>query len=203
MAENELRFRGKTRKEETETSTTQENDTSEEKRVEIKSDLTKSFWLTRIVFLRGLAFIYFVAFCVSFNQNKELIGDDGLLPVKLYMSRIKENQKEPSNLALFLQVPTMFWFLESWDNMNFYLDLTAIAGMILSAFVFIKGAGNAFILFTLWILYHSLVNVGQRWFSFGWESQLLETGTYYLFVIINFNTFGPRILKSADFFQNF
>jgi hypothetical protein len=51
--------------------------------------------------------------------------------------------------------------------------------MVLSVLVFIKGAGNALILFTLWILYHSLVNVGQSWFSFGWESQLLETGTYF------------------------
>ena len=28
----------------------------------------------------------------------------------------------------------------------------------------------------LWVLYFSLVSVGQSWFSFGWESQLLETG---------------------------
>ena len=26
------------------------------------------------------------------------------------------------------------------------------------------------------ILYHSIVAVGQRWYSFGWESQTLETG---------------------------
>lgn len=29
---------------------------------------------------------------------------------------------------------------------------------------------------TMWLLYMSIVNVGQTWFSFGWESQLLETG---------------------------
>lgn len=28
----------------------------------------------------------------------------------------------------------------------------------------------------LWLLYQSVVNVGQTWYSFGWESQLLETG---------------------------
>lgn len=32
------------------------------------------------------------------------------------------------------------------------------------------------VLFLLWLLYFSLVSVGQTWFSFGWESQLLETG---------------------------
>ena len=177
MDETELRYRGKAKSEVTENLCDQTDDNNG-KVAKDQSDLRKSFWLTRIVFLRGLAFIYFVAFSVSFNQNKELIGDNGLLPAKLYLSRIKENQKELSNLALFLKAPTVFWLLESWENLNFYLDLTAITGMVLSALIFIKGAGNALILFTLWILYHSLVNVGQRWFSFGWESQLLETGRF-------------------------
>ncbi|KUI25186.1 lipase maturation factor family protein, partial [Mycobacterium sp. GA-2829] len=29
---------------------------------------------------------------------------------------------------------------------------------------------------TLWVLYLSIVNVGQRWYGFGWESVLLEAG---------------------------
>ena len=44
-----------------------------------------SYWLTRIVFLRFLAFIYLVAFLVSYHQNKELIGDRGLTPARLYL----------------------------------------------------------------------------------------------------------------------
>ena len=44
-----------------------------------------SYWLTRIVFLRFLAFIYLVAFMVSYHQNKELIGDRGLTPARLYL----------------------------------------------------------------------------------------------------------------------
>ena len=91
--------------------------------------------------------------------------------------------KKTCHVALFLQAPTVFWLLESWENLNFYLDLTAITGMVLSVLIFVKGAGNALILFTLWILYHSLVNVGQSWFSFGWESQLLETGIIFNYQI--------------------
>ncbi|XP_042590855.1 lipase maturation factor 1 [Cyprinus carpio] len=34
----------------------------------------------------------------------------------------------------------------------------------------------------LWILYHSIVNVGQLWYSFGWESQLLESGFLGIFL---------------------
>ena len=103
MDETELRYRGKAKSEVTQSENlcdqTDENNGKVDK--DQKSDLRKSFWLTRIVFLRGLAFIYFVAFSVSFNQNKELIGDNGLLPAKLYLSRIKENQKELSTLGRF------------------------------------------------------------------------------------------------------
>ena len=47
-----------------------------------------SYWLTRVVFLRFLAFIYLVAFAVSYHQNKELIGDRGLTPARLYLRRV-------------------------------------------------------------------------------------------------------------------
>ena len=44
-----------------------------------------SFWLTRILFLRYLGFIYFIAFLISYNQNKELIGNNGLTPARNYL----------------------------------------------------------------------------------------------------------------------
>jgi hypothetical protein len=42
-----------------------------------------SFFLTRIVFLRGLAFVYFIAFQIALRQNKGLIGDNGITPGKI------------------------------------------------------------------------------------------------------------------------
>ena len=38
------------------------------------------------------------------------------------------------------------------------------------------GAANMVLLTTLWMLYHSIVAIGQNWYGFGWESQVLETG---------------------------
>ena len=34
----------------------------------------------------------------------------------------------------------------------------------------------------LWVLYLSIVNVGQIWYGFGWESLLLETGFLAIFL---------------------
>jgi len=36
--------------------------------------------------------------------------------------------------------------------------------------------------FALWVLYLSIVNVGQRFYSFGWESLLLEAGFLAIFL---------------------
>ena len=54
---------------------------------QIKFDKS-SYHLTRVVLVRYLAFIYFVAFLVAFNQNKELMGKSGLRPANRYMDRL-------------------------------------------------------------------------------------------------------------------
>lgn len=137
--------------------------------------LPDSYWLTRIVYLRFLAFIYAVAFLVALHQNKQLIGDNGLLPVKNYMElvskRVGNDWWERIKAA-----PTLLWLAEPWTTVDQWLDLIAGAGLTLACVVLLLGAGNVFIMLALWILYHSLVAVGQQWYGFGWESQLLETG---------------------------
>ncbi len=55
--------------------------------------------------------------------------------------------------------------------------------MSLSALVLVSGAANSLVLLLLWLLYHSLVNVGQTFYSFGWESQLLETGFLAIWIV--------------------
>ena len=59
----------------------------------------------------------------------------------------------------------------------------------------IAGTANMIIMLTLWFLYHSIVNVGQSWYSFGWESQLLETGFLGIFLC---PLFKLRCLDSGD-----
>ena len=60
-------------------------------------------------------------------------------------------------------VPTLLWWVGE-ENMDTALDFVAYAGLGLSAVLLLLGAGNAIIFTALWLLYHSLVNVGQRWY---------------------------------------
>ncbi|XP_075851038.1 lipase maturation factor 1 isoform X2 [Microcebus murinus] len=140
-----------------------------------------TFWLTRIVLLKALAFVYFVAFLVALQQNKQLIGNRGLLPCKVYLTNIQRYFQGRRGWEALSSVPTVFWLLD-WSDMNFNLDLLALLGLGISSFVLIAGCANMVLMAALWVLYLSLVNVGQVWYSFGWESQLLETGFLGVFL---------------------
>ncbi|XP_076067019.1 lipase maturation factor 1-like [Oratosquilla oratoria] len=145
-----------------------------------------SHWLTRITYLRSIAFIYAVAFLVAYHQNKQLIGDKGLLPLKMHMESLKKYSGD-SWWKRIISAPTLLWLAEPWTQVNEWLDVISILGVGLSSFVIWTGGANVFIMISLWILYHSLVNVGQRWYGFGWESQLLETGFLGVLMVPVFN----------------
>src|SRR6185503_8889056 len=46
----------------------------------------------------------------------------------------------------------------------------------------LAGFANALLLLVLWALYMSYVHVGQDWYGYGWEIQLLETGFLAVFL---------------------
>ncbi|XP_068100258.1 lipase maturation factor 1 [Hyperolius riggenbachi] len=142
---------------------------------------TGTFWLTRIVLLRALCAIYFVAFLVAFHQNKQLIGEKGLLPCKQYLENIWQYFGGKVHVEAVSYAPTVLWLLD-WSHMDTHLDNIALAGLAISGFIIFTGCANMILMAALWILYHSLVAVGQRWYSFGWESQLLEAGFLGIFL---------------------
>lgn len=60
------------------------------------------------------------------------------------------------------QVPTLVW-LCNHINVDAFLDGIASVGFILALGVTVTGAANAVTMFLLWMLYHSIVNIGQQW----------------------------------------
>ncbi|XP_013382135.1 lipase maturation factor 1-like [Lingula anatina] len=139
-----------------------------------------SYWLTRIFFLRFLGFIYAVAFLVGYHQNIQLIGQKGLLPAANHLKKIWSH----TGGSLFQSLnyaPTLLWFVNYEDHMDLYLTAISLCGLMLSLLLVVLGSANMLMMSVLWVLYHSLVNVGQRWYSFGWESQLLESGFLAIF----------------------
>jgi hypothetical protein len=58
------------------------------------SSASSSFYLTRIVFLRALSFVYFIAFTVALRQNKALIGDTGITPARFELLEARERSTD-------------------------------------------------------------------------------------------------------------
>jgi len=134
-----------------------------------------TYWLTRFILLRLLGVVYAVGFLVAANQILPLIGSDGLLPVKLFIDRARPIFG--STFSGFLHLPSLFWFIHS----DMALLVAAWTGFVLACVV-VAGFANALLLAVLWGLYMSFVHLGQDWYGYGWEVQLLETGFLAIFL---------------------
>ncbi len=131
-------------------------------------------WI-RFAILRLLALVYLVAFVVTVRQFRPLIGSDGLYPAQSILAHTL--QTTGSRLSAFAHLPTLFW-LGSSDGA---IAIVAWLGVALAALVLL-GATNALFQLVLWILYLSIAQVGGRFYGYGWESQLCETGFLAIFL---------------------
>jgi hypothetical protein len=131
------------------------------------------YWIARLLVQRGLGAVYLIAFVVTLNQFRALLGTHGLLPAPRFLAH-----------RSFRQAPSLFHLRYS-DRLASAVSWTGIG---LSALVIVGVVERwpvwAFMLvwLTLWALYLSIVNVGQIFYSFGWESLLLETGLLAVFL---------------------
>jgi hypothetical protein len=138
-------------------------------------------WLVRLLFQRGLAAIYLIAFLVVFNQFPALLGERGLLPVPAYLQRVS-----------FREAPSLF----HWRYSDRLLAVVAWLGMALAGLTLlgVPEWGPLWLSMAVWWLqwglYLSIVNVGQTFYAFGWESMLLEAGFFAAFL-------GPRYLEPS------
>jgi len=140
-----------------------------------KAKSRRSYWLTRFMILRLLGIVYAVAFYVAIRQIIPLIGSDGLTPVDIYLKHV--SSALGSDGSGFLRLPSLFWL----SHTNTTLLTVAWIGFLLSLVV-IAGYANALMMIVLWALYMSIVHVGQIWYGYGWEIQLLETGFLAIFL---------------------
>lgn len=131
------------------------------------------YWLGRLIFQRGLAVVYFVAFLSSAHQFRALIGERGMQPVPRFLAAVPF-RRSPS--IFHLHYSDRFFAIVAWTGVGLSAALVAgaadrvplWASMLLWAF--------------LWALYLSIVNVGQTWYAFMWESLLLEAGFLAIFL---------------------
>jgi hypothetical protein len=137
----------------------------------------------REVVQRGTAALYVVAFVSAANQFPVLLGERGLLPAPSFLRR-----------ASYRDFPSIF----HWRYSDRLLLAVAWSGAVLAA-TLVLGLPQlgppwlpllAFLV--LWALYLSIVNIGQTFYGFGWESLLVEAG--FVVAFLGSNEVAPPIL---------
>jgi hypothetical protein len=125
----------------------------------------ESYTMSIALFLRLLGVIYFFAFGAFLFQIKGLLGENGILPINLFLDSIKNYYPKKR----FFLVPTLFW-IHSSDRA---LMILIIAGTAISILLTL-GIVPWLMLLLLYVLYLSIISIGQEFLSFGWEGFLLE-----------------------------
>ncbi|MBO9555878.1 lipase maturation factor family protein [Cellulomonas sp.] len=127
----------------------------------------EGYTVARAVVQRGVAAVFGLGFVVVLRQFRPLLGSHGLLPVPAFVARVP-----------WRRAPSLFQWRYSdglvvavgWVGV--VVGLALVAGLPQRAAPWVPMV--AFLL--LWALYLSVVNVGQTFYGFGWESLLLEAG---------------------------
>jgi hypothetical protein len=131
------------------------------------------YTLARLLIERGLAAIYLIGFVVALRQFPALCGERGLEPATWFLARTR-----------FIDAPSLF----HWGYSDRRLRVAAWIGIAVSVLLFIGLPQRAplpvtmLAWFTLWVLYQSISNIGGTFYSFGWESLLLEAGFLAIFL---------------------
>jgi hypothetical protein len=126
---------------------------------------TDDYDVAREVLQRGVAALLCLAFVQALLQFRPLLGDHGLLPVPRFTAQ-----------ARFWDAPSLFHLRYS-DRLLAVVARLGVAGSA-SLVVGLPQAGpwwvSTAVFLLLWAAYLSIVNVGQRFYGFGWEMLLCE-----------------------------
>ena len=141
------------------------------------------YWLSRLVFQRALAGVYLIAFLTAVRQFRALIGERGMLPVPRFLARTPF-RRAPS--VFQLHYTDRFFAACAWTGCAVSAALVAGLDSRLPLW------GGMLLWFVPWVLYLSIVNVGQTWYAFGWESLLLEVG--FLAVFLGNDAVAPPVV---------
>jgi hypothetical protein len=141
------------------------------------------YWLGRLILERGTAVVYVFAFVGAARQFRALIGEHGLLPVPRYLAR-RPFIRTPS--IFHLHYSDRFFATVAWSG------AALAAGMSAGLADMVPLGVTVLLWLLLWVAYLSIVNVGQTWYLFGWESLMLEMG--FLAIFLGNDRVAPPVL---------
>lgn len=103
-----------------------------------------------------------------------LVGSDGIIPIDETLKKLTVQFGQHA----WHYKPTLFWL----DSSDSFLNVVAYSGLIAAVLAFVGIlAGPALLI--CWITYLSICNIGGDFFSFQWDTMLLECGLLSMFLL--------------------
>jgi hypothetical protein len=148
--------------------------------------------LVAAVFLRLLGIVYIVSFASFLSQIVALVGSHGIAPAAEWMVPVRAR-----GIAGFVSFPTLFWFGINDGLLKAACVMGCVAGLVLVSGWFSRVAAGV-----CWLLYLSIVTVGQPFSNFQWDALLLEAGFLALFLGVPLTTYAYRFLLFRLMFES-
>ncbi|MCE5317091.1 MAG: lipase maturation factor family protein [Parachlamydia sp.] len=125
----------------------------------------QNYLIASKLFTQLLGLIYFAAFGAFLFQIRGLMGREGILPVESFLQWIWQR----AGTKAYRYVPTLFWLNASDEALMAVAALGTLFSILLFFYVY-----PVLMLILIYILYLSILSVGQAFLSFGWEMFLME-----------------------------
>lgn len=122
-------------------------------------------------FLKGVLVIYIIAFTSLYLQVQSLFGDNGVVPLRDFMSKSNANKRSFELQSIITFAPKI--------NLGYgeFVELLCLFGVLLALGGLVaKKLSNALTFGLLWYIYYSISLVGQGFISFHSDLLLLEVG---------------------------
>ena len=135
------------------------------------------------IFFRLLGLIYLFAYIPFLFQIRGLIGEEGILPLSIYLKAAKKQYGKKR----IRYVPTLFWL-----NASDVALLSAVwLGIVMGIFL-LFGFQQPLIFLILYLLHLSITAGGQDFLAFGWETYLMEitVASFFMTLTAPYNLFG-------------
>jgi hypothetical protein len=131
------------------------------------------YTIAREILQRGVAALYVVAFVSAANQFPALLGEHGLLPAPRFL-RTAYARRQPTLFRLQRGGRPIYsdrlLRTIAWGGAGLAALIVLGVLQLTPTWVFVP------VFLAIWFLYLSIVNIGQTFYGFGWESLLCEAG---------------------------
>lgn len=177
-----------------------------------KRHVDSHYYISQWIIIRMTNMIYMIAFLIAIHQNYGLFGhENSLQPVQSILEKVvlKQQQQQQNDneqqqqlhlipywfqwrINGFIQYPMILGWLIPYSNNN--LSIVSYVGLLLSTYQFSigffsssKSSSSSWIIQLIcWLLYFTIITIASisqtSFYSYGWESQILETGFLTIFL---------------------